>query len=86
MLLHILLIEDGSGKVQLRGRAPRPALMLRDPNVPKMIAREGYLSKLALPDALDCIVSSINDFWLTRGKTAARAAGPALHPGSGKHA
>jgi hypothetical protein len=59
MFLHVLLIEDSSGNVHLGARAPRPALMLRDPNLPKINAREGYLSKRALPDALSCIVNSI---------------------------
>jgi hypothetical protein len=64
MLLHVLLIEDGSGNVHLGARAPRPALTLSDPNLPKMTVREGYPSKLALPDALSCAVNSIKaGFW-----------------------
>ena len=86
MLLHILLIEDGSGKVQLRARAPGPALVPRDPKLPRVSAREHFLSQLTLPDALDGIVSSINDFWLTRGRVAAGASGAAQCHDSTNHA
>jgi hypothetical protein len=73
MYLHMLLVEDDVGKVRLTAYAPRPALMLLDPILPKINDRGGNLSKLALPDALDCIVNNINDFWLRRGKARGSA-------------
>ena len=76
MSLDVLLVEDSPGDVRLMREA------FRDTNegVQLHVASDGvealaFLRKPALPDALDAIIGSINDFWLKKAKFPMAAMG-----------